>query len=214
MYVPEHFAMSPEQVAQVLTGRRAGDLVTTGPEGLRATFLPFSFTPEVGRFGALRTHLGKVNQQWADEGEALVILHGPDGYISPTHQPPSQTVMPTWNYLTVQVRGRLSAHHDPEWKLAGLRELVAANESVWTMAEVSDEYLERFLPAMVGVQIEITSIEGKAKLSQDKSVEYIDNVTAALERSGHGAELSGLMKELARPVAQRRWAEIARLRLR
>ena len=108
MYVPNHFALTTEQVTELIQTRGAGDLVTMDDSGFQATFLPFTYHPEVGEFGALRTHLSRVNPQWKTPGQALVIVHGPDHYISPVRENEQNTGVdrvPTWNYVTAHLYG-------------------------------------------------------------------------------------------------------------
>ncbi len=114
MYVPAHFAMTPEQVRTVLESGAAGDLVTVGPDGPVATYLPMLFDPAAGGLGSLIGHVSRVNDQWRTPGEALFILHGPDDYIEAEWlNTPGSANVPTWNYVTVHVYGRLVVHDDP-----------------------------------------------------------------------------------------------------
>ncbi|RLP11519.1 FMN-binding negative transcriptional regulator [Propionibacterium australiense] len=180
MYVPEHFTYDAGRLGALLHRVGAGDLVTNGPDGLEATFLPWSLDPTAGEHGVLRSHMARVNPQWHDQGPALVILHGPDDYIDPSdHEAPGQ--VPTWNYITMHVRGTLLAHEDPEWIIGSLGELVAAQPTGWTMAELSPERLSGMVAAIVGVELRITSITGKAKMSQNRPSSDIDALADALE---------------------------------
>lgn len=214
MYVPEHFAMTPEQVAELISDRGVGDLITCGSAGLQATFLPFHFDPTVGEHGVLRTHVSKVNPQWRDEGPALVIFHGADRYISPTWIPDAvdRNLVPTWNYLTVQVHGQLVSHHDEEWKLDRLRELVDMHEDKWDLSKVSSDHFRRFLPAMVGVEIQISAIVGKAKMNQNRTPGDIEHIVGSLAQEGHGDEVGEFMSDFSLPHAVARHEEISRLR--
>ena len=85
MYVPQHFALSADDVSDLLSGIQAADLVTAHERGIVATYLPFVFDPDAGEHGSLLTHVARNNRQWSDAstGEALVIVHGVDHYISP-----------------------------------------------------------------------------------------------------------------------------------
>ncbi|MBE6476538.1 MAG: FMN-binding negative transcriptional regulator [Propionibacteriaceae bacterium] len=188
MYVPEHFSFDAAQLGALLQRVGAGDLVTNGPDGLDATFLPWSLNPAVGEHGALRTHVARVNPQWRDEGPAMVILHGPDDYIDPAdHAEPGQ--VPTWNYITMHVRGTLVAHEDPEWIIASLDELVGAQPTEWSIDEMSPERLRGMTAAIVGVELRIESITGKAKMSQNRPSRDIDALADALEaRRGQAEE--------------------------
>ena len=89
MYVANHFALSPEQVIELLAGAPAADLVTAHEHGLVATFLPFAFDPDAGEHGSLITHVARNNRQWSEPviGEAMVIVHGAEHYVSPRWLP-------------------------------------------------------------------------------------------------------------------------------
>ena len=108
MYVPAHFAAEDAEVRELLTHRGAADLVTAAASGLTATLIPFVYDPTVGKHGALLGHLARNNDQWRQQmiGEALVIVRGPDAYVSPSWYA-SKTehgrVVPTWNYVTAHV---------------------------------------------------------------------------------------------------------------
>ena len=180
MYVPEHFALAADRLGALLRRVGAGDLVTNGPDGLDATFLPWSLDPHAGRLGCLRTHMARVNPQRRAQGPAMVILHGPDDYIDPSdHEAPGQ--VPTWNHLTMHVHGTLVAHEEPEWIVASLGELVDAQPTDWRMEELDPERLRGMVAAIVGLELRITSIVGKAKMSQNRPSSDIGAIADALE---------------------------------
>ena len=112
MYVPSHFAAGDAEVRALLTNHGAADLITSTTDGLLATFLPFVFDPAVGEHGALLGHVARNNDQWRRPpiGDAMVIVRGPDAYISPSwyaSKAEHGRVVPTWNYVTAHVYGRL-----------------------------------------------------------------------------------------------------------
>jgi len=120
MYVPAHFAAQDTEVRELLTHHGAADLVTATPSGLTATLIPFVYDPTVGKHGALLGHLARNNDQWRQQviGDALVIVRGPDAYVSPSWYASTADhgrVVPTWNYVTAHVYGQLVIHDDPEW---------------------------------------------------------------------------------------------------
>ena len=134
MYVPASFAASDEVVRDLLTHLGAADLVTATSEGLRATFLPFLYDPTVGEHGALFGHLARNNDHWRHEavGDALVVVHGPDAYVSPSWYASKSDhgrVVPTWNYLTAHVYGHLDVHDDPIWVEDLVRRLTGRYEA-------------------------------------------------------------------------------------
>ena len=120
MYIPAHFAASPDDVRELLSSHAAADLVTSTDAGLLASTLPLIFDPETGEHGALRGHLARNNPQWSTpaRGESLVILRGSDAYITPSWYAAKARhgrVVPTWNYAVAHVYGNLVIHDDPDW---------------------------------------------------------------------------------------------------
>ncbi|CAN5441297.1 FMN-binding negative transcriptional regulator [soil metagenome] len=179
MYVPTHFAATEDQLRGLLSSIQAVDLISPGPAGLVATFLPVLYDPTSGAHGALLCHVARTNEHWraaGTEAESLVIVRGPDGYVSPSSYPSKQEhgrVVPTWNYLTAHVYGRLVAHQDSEW----LRNLVtrlterheAGSPRPWQVSDAPAAYVNGQLRAIVGLELQITRIQAKAKLSQNRS---------------------------------------------
>ena len=120
MYIPEPFALDAEHTAHFLATVVAGDLVTATDDGLVATFLPLLLDLDRGRNGSLLGHLARNNTQWKRpvHGEALVIAHGPDAYVSPSWYPSTAEhgrVVPTWDYSAAHVYGNLVIHDDEAW---------------------------------------------------------------------------------------------------
>jgi transcriptional regulator len=223
VYVPDHFKMSDELCLEMLRNSGAGSLVTAGGQGLQATTVPFSFNESAGPLGALRTHLARVNPQWRDEGEALVIFRGPDAFVGAwdfpgsgdrAGQPESFNFAGSWNYLEVQVHGVLSAHTDPEWNRAALLELSAKFEPSWPAERATEDWMAKQLRALVGVQVQITKIEGKAKLTQNKSPQTIAVIADALDRTGRSPLLARYMREISLPHATARYELLDSLRNR
>lgn len=135
MYTPAHFAASDDAIENLLRHSGAANLVTMTPDGLLATLLPFVYNSSVGEHGALQAHMARNNPQWSTPatGEALMILQGPDAYISPSWYA-SKTehgrVVPTWNYTTAHVYGRVVVHDDGDWLGRHVRQLSDHHESV------------------------------------------------------------------------------------
>ena len=206
MYVPQHFAMSAADVHDLLAGHGAADLVTVTAQGLLATLVPFVFDPTVGEHGALLGHLARNNDQWRQvpTGEALVIVRGPDAYVTPSWYA-SKTehgrVVPTWNYVTAHVYGRLVVHDDPAWLAALVDRLTrkheAGRDEQWGVTDAPAPFLEGQLRAIVGVEVRISRIEAKAKLSQNRSGADIDGVV----RGSHaeGSSVMAQAVQAARP---------------
>jgi transcriptional regulator len=199
MYVPQHFQASDEDLHALLSRGAAADLVTSTAEGMFATFLPFLFDPSAGPHGALVGHVARNNRQWQlpSLGEALVIVHGPDSYISPNFYATKAEhgrVVPTWNYLTAHVYGSLVVHDDTAWLSALVRRLTdhheAAEPRPWSVDDAPAAYVEGQLRAIVGVELVISRVEAKAKLSQNRPEADVDGVVAGLLARGDvsGAE--------------------------
>jgi transcriptional regulator len=206
VYIPAHFAAGDAAVTELLTRHGAADLVTVTEQGLLATLLPFIYDPGGGPHGVLLGHLARNNDQWKTPalGEALVIVRGPDAYISPSWYPSKAEhgrVVPTWNYLTAHVYGRLVVHDDPGWVEGIVRRLTGKHEAAsprpWSVDDAPPKYVAGQLRAIVGVEVEISRIEAKAKLSQNRPQADIDGVVAGLR--ARGDDRSAAAVEQARP---------------
>lgn len=193
MYVPEHFAPDDAAVKELLTNHGAADLITITPDGLMGTFMPFTYHPEVGEHGALLGHMSRANDHWRHpvQGEALVVVHGPDAYVTPTWyatKEETHQVVPTWNYMTAHVYGRITFHDESSWIERQIRELTdkheAPFEKQWTVDEAPEKFIARQLRAVIGLELEITRIQGKFKLSQNRPKVDIPGVIDGL--AGHG----------------------------
>lgn len=203
MYVPAHFAMTAEQVRDVLASAPAGDLVTSGPDGgPEATYLPMLLDPDASGLGSLIGHLSRVNDQWRRAaGEALFIVHGPDHYIKATWlSRPGAPSVPTWNYVTVHAYGELVVHDDHDWVAAAVRRLSAAHGDAGSVP-LPEARIDRMLRAVVGVELRLTRVVGKAKMSQNKAPEVIGQVIEGLRETGDGG-VSDWMSAHSLPRAQ------------
>jgi transcriptional regulator len=195
MYVPAHFAMDDAQVHELLAHHGAADLITVTDEGLLATLLPFVFDPGAGPHGALLGHVARNNDQWRvpARGESLVIVRGADAYISPGWYQSKKEhgrVVPTWNYITAHVYGRLAVHDDPAWVEGLVRRLTTKHEShmrePWSVDDAPAPFVAGQLRAIVGVELAITRIEAKAKLSQNRPEADVAGVVDGLRAEGAG----------------------------
>lgn len=189
MYTPNQFAVRPAAATEFLATIRAADLVTMTEDGLLATFLPLLHVPEAGEHGALRGHLARKNDQWRQPvvGQALVIAHGEDAYIHPGWYPTKAEhgrVVPTWNYTTAHVYGELVVHDDADWVDANVRALTArqerGREHPWSVDDAPEAFHAGQLRAIVGIELVITRVEAKFKMSQNQKPENIDGVIAGL----------------------------------
>jgi transcriptional regulator len=222
VYVPAHFAMDDPAVRELLEHHGAADLVTPTARGLIATLMPFVFDPDAGTHGALLGHVARNNDQWRQpaRGESLAIVRGPDAYVSPSWYAAKAEhgrVVPTWNYVTAHVYGQLMVHDDPAWVEDVVRRLTAKHEAArrqspgqappWSVDDAPRAFIEGQLRAIVGLELRITRIEAKAKLSQNRPVTDIPGVVAGLaargeDRSAQAVEHANQARE-GRPAFSR-----------
>ena len=203
MYIPAHFAVTAAAVDELLAKHGAADLITLTDDGLLATMLPFAYEPDAGehgaRWGALYGHVARNNDQWRRpaRGESLAIVRGPDSYVSPSWYAAKAEhgrVVPTWNYLTAHVYGQLLVHDDPAWVEDIVRRLTAKHETAhlasprqppaWSVDDAPRPFIEGQLRAIVGLELQITRIEAKAKLSQNRPVGDIAGIVDGLAARG------------------------------
>jgi transcriptional regulator len=204
MYTPKQFAVGDEQAAAFLSQIQAADLVTATDAGLRSTFLPLLFRPDAGERGALHGHLARKNDQWRQSpiGEALVIAHGPDAYIHPGWYPTKAEhgrVVPTWNYTTAHIYGELVVHDDVDWVDMNVRALTARQEHdrdhPWSVDDAPEGFHAGQLRGIVGVELLISRVEAKFKMSQNQKDTNIDGVIAGLAGDGR-ADVAELVERL------------------
>ncbi|QBZ92665.1 FMN-binding negative transcriptional regulator [Pseudomonas viciae] len=180
MYNPKAFAVEDLlQLQQMMVDCRLAVLITHGEHGLQASHLPLLLDTQQGPNGSLYGHMARANPQWRDlqaGAEALVIFAGADAYVSPDFYPSKAEhgkVVPTWNYQAVHAYGTAEVFNDPE----RLRNLVGAltdrHESgralPWSIDDAPAEYIDSMLRAIVGFALPIQRLEGKRKLSQNRS---------------------------------------------
>ncbi|WP_096301783.1 FMN-binding negative transcriptional regulator [Jatrophihabitans sp. GAS493] len=189
MYVPHHFAVSDEETQAMLASITAAELVTPTASGLVATFLPLLYDDQTK---SLLGHFARANDHWSVEptGDSLVIARGGDAYISPTWYAAKREhgrVVPTWNYSTLHVHGRLQIHDDVAWLEELVTQLTQRQESVfaqpWQVTDAPRKYIDGQLKAIVGVQLHISRVESKAKLGQNRSIDDQLGVVEGLQRA-------------------------------
>lgn len=204
MYIPDHFRPTDDEVGELLANLDAAELVTATDEGLLATFLPLiheptGASPEAGEHGRLLGHVARNNRQWTVPplDEALVIARGPEAYISPAWYATKREhgrVVPTWNYITAHIHGRLVVHDDPAWVERNVRALVARHESrrakPWSVDDAPPEFISGQLRAIVGIEVVISRIEAKLKLSQNRSKADVEGAIDGLEDIGDARSLA------------------------
>jgi transcriptional regulator len=196
VYVPAHFAARDADVRTLLDHHGAADLVTPTASGLVATLLPFVHDPDAGEHGALRGHVARNNphHRATPTGESLVIVRGPDAYVSPgwyAAKAEHGRVVPTWNYVTAHVYGELVVHDDVAWLADVVRRLTEKHEATvggaWSVDDAPERFVAGQLRAIVGVELRITRVEAKLKLSQNRSAADVTGVVAGLRERGDDA---------------------------
>jgi transcriptional regulator len=160
-----------------------------------ATLLPFLVEPDPPPYGRLIGHLARANPQWrvaaASPVPALAIFSGPQAYVSPSWYVSKSTsgeVVPTWNYVVVHAHGDLVVHDELSWTARVVRRLTerheGASDQPWCVDDAPPAYVERMLRGVVGVELRVTRLEGKRKLSQNRPAEDLPGVIAGLEQGG------------------------------
>lgn len=198
MYIPAWFHEQNRAVLHDLMRQFSfATLVTQTTDadggGLFASHLPFVLDAERGEYGVLRTHVALANPQGrllSEEREILVLFQGPHAYISPSWYAKHPSV-PTWNYAVVHAYGLPRLLSDDELR-ATLEDVVTLYESgfeqPWTLQELPAEYLNGMARGIVGIEIALTRLEGKFKLSQNRSQEDRERVIARLRQSGYALD--------------------------
>jgi len=196
MYVPDHFNEARKDVLHAFIAHNPfGTLITHGTSGLDANHIPFELAPEEGEFGVLHAHVARNNRLWQDVAngdEVLVVFHAGDAYISPTWYPSKQEThrqVPTWNYMVVHAHGRITIRDDEKYVRGLVARLTRTHEASqprpWKMGDAPSEYIDTMLKAIVGLEIEITRLVGKSKLSQNKDARDIEGAAEALKENGN-----------------------------
>ncbi|HEX2189150.1 MAG TPA: FMN-binding negative transcriptional regulator [Longimicrobiaceae bacterium] len=196
MYIPPSNAESrPEVLFDFVESHPFAALVTSGPGGLFATHLPLVLDRGRGESGVLQGHVARANPHHRPahaSAEALVIFSGPDAYVTPAWYPAKAEhgrVVPTWNYVAVHAYGTLRFIDDPEFLQLHLEALTARHErgreQPWSVQDAPADFIGRLQRAIVGLEIEITRLEGKWKMSQNRPAEDVEGVVRGLSASPH-----------------------------
>jgi len=195
MYNPAHFALTdPEALQRIIRQHPLGMLVTHGPEGLDANHVPFEYDPTRGEHGTLTAHVARANPVWqqcAGGADVMVVFRGVEGYISPSWYPSKHEAhrqVPTWNYEVVHAHGRLTVRDDEKFVRGVVARLTRTHEAAepqpWKMGDAPADYLDMMLQAIVGLEIAVTRLEGKAKLGQNKEPRDRQGAVEALHARG------------------------------
>ena len=176
MYIPSFNRIDDEaEIRQFVARARSAEFVTVGPDGFPvATLLPILWDG-----GTVVAHMAKANPQWKSlgpESPALLICSGPEAYISPSWYATKAEhgrVVPTWNYSAVHLTGTVRVHEDREWLRAVVTRLTSVHEAErsepWRPSDAPERYIAGQLAGIVGLEITVTRVDGKAKLSQNRS---------------------------------------------
>ena len=193
MYTPPAFQENDVAlIFEQIRNARLAHFITSSPEGLLATPLPMFVDETEGPHGVLYGHLARANPQWnaATKGDALAIFMGPDAYVTPAwYQTKRETgkVVPTWNYLTVHAYGAVEFFEDAARLLDVVKKLTHLHEHArpepWAVTDAPDAYIQSQLKGIVGIRMTISRLEGKRKMSQNRSVEDRAGVSGGLAAS-------------------------------
>jgi transcriptional regulator len=190
LYLPRFNVMDPDEVRPFVDAVATAQLVTVGEDGVPdATFLPVLWEGD-----RLVGHLARANGHWrriVDGSPALAIVTGPDAYVSPSwyaSKAEHGKVVPTWNYSAVHLRGRVAVHDDASWVRELVTRLTDRHEQPrpepWSVTDAPADYVDKNLRPIVGVELLVSSVEAKAKLSQNRSDEDRAGVAAGLVADG------------------------------
>jgi transcriptional regulator len=196
MYLPAHFSEPrPEALQEILRAHPLGMLVHHAEGGLDADHIPFAFDAAAGPHGTLLAHVARANTLWQrcpSGTPVLVVFRAAEAYISPNWYPSKHEThrqVPTWNYQVVHAHGTLTVHDDERFLRRLLAQLTRKHEAAepkpWKMGDSAPEYIDSMLRNIVGIEVTLTSLVGKLKLSQNR--EERDRLGAAdtLEARGN-----------------------------
>lgn len=210
MYVPAHFDVTSTEVLHELIRQHPfGLLVTHGAGGLDANHIPFELHAAEGELGMLRAHVARANPVWqdvADGDEVMVVFRAADAYVSPNWYPSKHVdhmQVPTWNYMVAHAHGRIAIRDDERFVRGVVGRLTRTHEATqpepWKMADSPREFIDAKLKAIVGLEIGITRLVGKAKLSQNRDVADIVGAGEALVAQGDTALGEAMLRHAGKP---------------
>jgi transcriptional regulator len=195
MYTPAHFAVTdPAALHRIIREHPLGMLVTPSPEGMDANHIPFEFDPTVGAHGLLSAHVARANPVWqqcAGGADVLIVFRGNEHYISPNWYPSkheSHRQVPTWNYEVVHAHGRLTVRDDDRFVRGVVARLTRAHEASepkpWKMGDSAPDYIDGMVRAIVGIEVLVSRLEGKSKLSQNREPRDVQGAADSLRARG------------------------------
>ncbi|WP_137929965.1 FMN-binding negative transcriptional regulator [Mesorhizobium comanense] len=205
MYEPPHFQETrPDVLHGLIRAHPLGMLISNGPDGPEANAIPFLLDAQVSPSGRLRAHMAKANPQWKLISEnpsspVLVVFQGTDAYVTPSwYETKRETgkVVPTWNYAIVQVRGTAEVIDDQDWLARQIADLTASQEGTretpWAVTDAPAPFIQSQIKGIIGLEIAISEIHGKWKVSQNRPVADRAGVAHGLETEA--ASQSGMAR--------------------
>lgn len=205
MYLPDVFREDDLQTLHaMIRAHPLATLITAGEGGLLANLVPFTLV-EGGDNGILRAHIAKANDQvsaLSSGAETLVVFQGPEAYITPSWYVSKQEhgrVVPTWNYAVVQVSGTPRVIDDPDWLRAQITNLTTLQEekrsNPWHVSDAPEPFIASQMKAIIGIEIPISTIVGKWKVSQNRSDADRHGVEQGLRTEGVSEDMAALVAE-------------------
>lgn len=209
MYIPRHNEEKRVSVMHALiVSRPLGTLVTLGASGLFASYIPMILEDDGSQFGVLKGHISRANTQWRDfvpTVDALAIFAGHQHYITPTWYPGTYEhgkEVPTWNYVVVHAYGPLKVIQDEQWLLTNVEKLTSIHEAgspvPWKVSDAPVDFIQSQLKGIVGLELPIRKLEGKWKVSQNRTEQERDGVVEGLGKLNTPESLA--MKALVEEV--------------
>jgi len=204
VYLPKHFEETRTEVMHaLLRAHPLGLLVTLSGGELQANSIPFLLDAQRGPHGTLVAHVARANPLWREAAltPVLAVFQGPQAYISPSGYAAKAEhgkVVPTWNFVMVQARGRLRAIEDARELHTLVSRLTDTHEAgraaPWAVSDAPDDYIEKMLGAIVGIEIPIESLTGKWKVSQNRSAADRDGVARMLAQEPGGVAMAAQVR--------------------
>jgi transcriptional regulator len=216
MYMPQQFAETrPEVLHELMKSHPLSTFVVVADGELVANHIPLLLDATRGEHGTLYGHVSRSNPVWRHFGspvDAIAIFQGPQAYITPNWYPSKQAdgkVVPTWDYAVVHAYGQPRVIEDKAWLLAHVTQLTGQHEAgraaPWHVSDAPTDYIEQMLKGIVGIEMPITRVLGKWKVSQNRKVPDRLGVAAGLEAqaagqpqaAGESAGMAALVRERA-----------------
>jgi transcriptional regulator len=209
MYIPRHNEEKRvSAMHSLIVSRPLGTLVTLGASGLFASHIPMILEDDGSQFGVLKGHISRANPQWRDfvaTVDALAIFTGHQHYITPTWYPGTKEhgkEVPTWNYVVVHAYGPLKVIQDEHWLLTNVEKLTNIHEAAspipWKVNDAPQDFIKSQLKGIVGLELPIQRLEGKWKVSQNRTERDRAGVVEGLEKLNTPESLA--MKALVEEV--------------